>query len=49
MREAEGFRRDYATLMAKTDHELRDIGLTRGDVVDAFAYRRRPSRRHGRG
>jgi uncharacterized protein YjiS (DUF1127 family) len=41
MQEAERFRRDYATLMAKSDRELRDIGLTRGDVVEAFRYGRR--------
>ncbi len=33
LEEAQRFRRDYETLMAKTDRDLRDIGLTRFDVV----------------
>ena len=34
--EAGRMRRDYETLMAKTDRELRDIGLTRGDIIAGF-------------
>jgi len=49
MREAERWRRDYAILMAKTDRELSDIGLTRADVTAGFEYGRWPSRRRGRG
>ena len=47
--EAERRQHDYETLMAKDDRELRDIGLTRADVVEAFAHKRRPVRRHDRG
>jgi len=43
------FRRDYETLIAKTDRELSDIGLTRGDVIAGFEYGRWPSRGRGRG
>ena len=32
--------RDYALLVAKTDHELRDIGLTREEVDRAFRQNR---------
>lgn len=48
MQKAARFRRDYETLMAKTDRELSDIGLTRGDVIAAFEYGRWPARRPGR-
>ena len=30
-------RREYARLAALTEHELRDIGLTRGDLADVTA------------
>ena len=38
-------RRDYATLMAKDERELSDIGLTRGDVIAGFEFGRWPARR----
>ena len=40
--------RDYETLMAKSDRELSDIGLTRGDVIAGFRYGRW-ERRRGQG
>jgi uncharacterized protein YjiS (DUF1127 family) len=49
LQEAARRRHDYDTLMAKDDRDLRDIGLTRADVVDAFSNRRPPARRHDRG
>ena len=45
MQEAQRWQRDYAILMAKTERELSDIGLTRGDVVAGFEYGRWPTRR----
>lgn len=39
------WRRDYATLMAKDERELSDIGLTRGDVIAGFEFGRWPARR----
>ena len=47
MQEADCRQRDYETLMAKDDRELSDIGLTRADVVEAFAHKRWPTRRLG--
>ena len=44
MEDAERRRRDYEKLMAMGEHELKDIGLTRADVIDAFKYRRGPGR-----
>jgi uncharacterized protein YjiS (DUF1127 family) len=38
-------KRDYATLMAKSDRELSDIGLTRGDVIAGFKCGRWQPRR----
>ena len=39
---------DYQKLSAMSDHELKDIGLTRGDVVASFERGRWPkSRYHG--
>jgi len=38
-------KRDYATLMAKSDRELSDIGLTRGDVIAGFKHGRWQTRR----
>ena len=49
LQEAERRQNDYETLMAKDHRELRDIGLTRADVVEAFAHKRRPARGHDRG
>jgi uncharacterized protein YjiS (DUF1127 family) len=42
-------RRDYETLMAKSDRELSDIGLTRGDIIAGFKHGRWPSHRGHRG
>src|SRR5690606_9725764 len=36
LKHAERCRRDYEIRMAKSDHELRDIGLMRDDVVAAI-------------
>jgi hypothetical protein len=47
--EAGRLRRDYATLMAKSNRELSDIGLTRGDVIAGFEYGRWPTHRGYRG
>ena len=47
--EAGRLRRDYMTLMAKSDRELSDIGLTRGDVIAGFKYGRWPTHRGYRG
>ena len=43
--EAGRLKRDYDTLMAKSDRELSDIGLTRGDVIAGFRYGRWQPRR----
>jgi uncharacterized protein YjiS (DUF1127 family) len=48
LQEAERRRSDYETLMAKDDHELSDIGLTRAEVVAGFERGRWPSRPQGR-
>jgi len=46
--EAGRHKRDYDTLMAKSDRELSDIGLTRGDVIAGFKYGRwQPRRPYG--
>ena len=44
MVDAERRRRDYEKLMAMGEHELKDIGVTRADVIDAFKHRRGPGR-----
>jgi len=49
MQEAGRRRRDYEMLMAKSDHELSDIGLTRADVIAGIKYGRWPTRRGSRG
>lgn len=36
--------RDFQSLNAMSDHELDDIGLTRGDVMTAFRTGRGPLR-----
>ena len=35
-REYRRYQRDYQKLSAMSDHELKDIGLTRGDVMAAY-------------
>lgn len=49
MQDAKRRRRDYDTLMAKSDYELRDIGLTRADVIEGFENRRWRTRLRDRG
>jgi uncharacterized protein YjiS (DUF1127 family) len=49
MLDAQRKRRDYAILMAKSDRELDDIGLTRADVIAGFEYGRWPTRHGSRG
>lgn len=49
MQEAGQRRRDYEILMAKSDHELSDIGLTRADVIAGIKYGRWPTRRGSMG
>jgi uncharacterized protein YjiS (DUF1127 family) len=49
MDEAGRLRRDYQLLMAKSDRELSDIGLTRADVIVGIKSGRWPTRRGYRG
>jgi uncharacterized protein YjiS (DUF1127 family) len=45
LREAARRRSDRALLLERTDRELSDIGLTRGNVLDAARYGRRLTHR----
>jgi uncharacterized protein YjiS (DUF1127 family) len=39
IKEAHGRQRDYGLLITRSNHELRDIGLTRNDVIGGLRYR----------
>ncbi len=49
MREAARRRRDHAILLEKSDRDLADIGLTRGDVLHAARHGGKLARRSDRG